>query len=71
MGVKRTSKIQRLKNKEGWLDKKGYRNRVLKRFGKQPIPIKREPFGVIRAIRDDRKKKEMEEDFEDQFRTHE
>ena len=41
MGVKRTSKISRIKNKEGWSDKKGYKNRVLKRFGQAPVPIKK------------------------------
>ena len=42
MSVKRTSKLQRIKNKEGWSDKKGYKNRVLKRFGQAPVPIKKE-----------------------------
>ena len=40
MSVKRTSKLQRIHNKEGWSDKKGYKNRVLKRFGQAPKPIK-------------------------------
>ena len=42
MSVKRTSKVSRIKNKEGWIGKGGYRNRVLKRLGKQPVPIKKD-----------------------------
>lgn len=45
MGVKRSSKYSRDRNKEGWIVKKkkttDYRDSILKMLGKQPRPIKK------------------------------